>query len=152
MAKELTNAQKKEWAEMLFVRGELLQKEIAAKVGVSERTMTSWSKDGNWESLRKSMLTTKTEILRTLYDLLDKIGKKLKDEDSIGDSKIADMYVKYTAAINNLETETSIAEISDVGIKFTSWLQNVDPQFALQVLNHLDMFVKEKIKHGSTLR
>ena len=146
MAKELSNQQKKEWAELLFLRGDMLQKDIAAKVGCSEKTLGNWASAGNWDKLRKSMLTTKTEILRNLYNVLDKIGTKLKDENSIGDSKIADMYVKYTAAINNLETETSTAQIFEVGKRFVNWLQGIDPQFALLVLNHLDAFIKENLK------
>lgn len=143
---ELTNQQKKEWAQLLFTNGDSTQKDIALKVGVSEKTMCKWVKEGNWEDLRKSLLTTKNEILRNLYNLLDKISTKLKEEESIGNSKIADMYVKYTAAIKNLETETSIAEIVEVARMFVNWLQNVDPQFALLVLNHFDSFIKERLK------
>lgn len=146
MAKELTNKQKKEWAELLFLRGDITQKDIAAKVGCAEKTISDWAAKGNWDNLRKSMLTTKTEILRNLYNVLDKIGNKIKKDDSIGDSKIADMYVKYTAAIKNLETETSTAQIFEVGRMFVNWLQGIDPQFALLVLNHLDSFIKENLK------
>jgi hypothetical protein len=56
------------------------------------------------------------------------------------------MYVKYTASINNLETETSIAQIIQVGRMLIDWLQPLDPQFALQVTNHLDAFIKERLK------
>lgn len=146
MAKDLSIQQKKEWAELLYMRGDLLQKDIAAKVSVSDRTISKWVADGNWERLRKSMLTTKAEILRNLYDLLEKISQKLKTEDSIGDSKTADMYVKYTAAINNLETETSIGQMVEVGRLFVNHLQSLDPQYALSVLNHFDNFIKEKLK------
>lgn len=143
---DITNQQKKEWAETLFMKGELSQKQIAEKVGISEKTMSKWVNEGKWENYRKSMLTTKSEILRNLYDLLDKISRKLKEDDSIGDSKIADMYVKYTAAINNLETETSTAQIIEVARLFVNWLQNVDPQYALGVLNHFDAFIKDNLK------
>jgi nitrogen regulatory protein PII len=146
MSKELSNNQKREWAEMLFLQGDILQKEIAQKVGVAEKTISAWAKKYNWDDLRKSMLTTKTDMLRNLYSILDKINQKLKDEGSIGDSKIADMYVKYTAAIRNLETETSIGQISEVFRMFVNWLQIIDPAFALSVLNHGDKFIKEKLK------
>lgn len=146
MATEITIKQKKEWAELLFMRGDLTQKAIAEKVGTSEKTLSGWVTKDNWDKLRKSMLTTKTEILRNLYDILDKIGKKLKEDDSYGDSKIADMYVKYTAAINNLETETSTGQIFEVGRMFVNWLQDRDPQFALLVLNNLDAFIKDNLK------
>lgn len=146
MATALTNNQKKEWAELLYLKGELKQKDIAVKVGCAEKTLSGWIKDGNWDKLKKSMLTTKTEILRNLYNVLDKINTKLNEEDSFGDTKIADMYVKYTAAINNLETQTSIAQIFEVSRMFCNWLQTIDPKFALQVLEHMDVFIKENLK------
>jgi transcriptional regulator with XRE-family HTH domain len=146
MSKEITLNQKKEWAQLLYVSDQYTQKEIAAKVKVSEQTISKWASVGKWDLLRKSLLTTKAEILRNLYNILDKINRKLKDEDSIGDSKISDMYVKYTAAIKNLETETSIGQIMEVGRMFVNHLQGIDPQFALSVLNYFDLFIKEKLK------
>jgi hypothetical protein len=146
MSKELSNKQKREWAEMLFIQGDVTQKEIAHKVNVAEKTISAWAAKYNWDDLRKSMLTTKNDILRNLYNILDKINTKLKDENSIGDSKIADMYVKYAAAIKSLETETSIGQISEVGRMFVNWLQGIDPALALTVLNHLDKFIKERLK------
>jgi uncharacterized protein YjcR len=88
MKKELSLSQKKEWAQLLFISNQLLQKDIAVKVGVSEKTLSKWVTENKWDALRKSMLITKTEILRNLYDVLDKIGRKMKDEDSIGDTKL----------------------------------------------------------------
>lgn len=133
---------------MLFLSDQYTQKDIAEKVKITAATMNGWVKKGNWESLRKSLLNTKSEILRNLYDLLDKITKKLKEEDSIGDTKIADMYVKYTAAINNLETETSIGQLMETGRMFINWLINIDPQLAQQVLDNFDLFIKEKLKRS----
>jgi len=143
---ELNNNQKKDWAKTLYLLNELDQKTIAQKVGTSPQSMTKWVKEGNWEDLRKSLLTSKADQLRTLYNLLDKIGKKLKDEDSIGDSKIADMYSKYTASIKNLETETSIAQVADVATRFHKWLQNIDPIYAAGVLAHFETWTKQLLK------
>ena len=125
---------------------DITQKEIAAKVSVSEQTMTKWVKEGEWENLRKSLLTTKSEILRGYYDVLDKIRKKLKEENTIGDSKLADMNVKYTAAIKNLETDASLAELIEAGRLFVNDLMEKDPQFALRVLNEYDEFIKNRLK------
>ncbi len=146
MSKELTQAQKKEWAQLLYLADQYTQKDIAAKVKVTEKTMSNWVRDGKWELLRKSLLTTKNEILRNLYNLLDKINKKLNEEDTIGDTKIADMYVKYTAAIKNLETETSVGQHMESGRMFVNWLLQVDPQLAQTVLNNYDSFIKEQLK------
>lgn len=40
MSKTLTNQQKKDWAKMLYMQGELQSRQIAEKVGVSPVTMS----------------------------------------------------------------------------------------------------------------
>lgn len=147
MSKELNTTQKKDWAELLYMQNQLSQKEIAAKVGVAEKTITGWKEKYCWEQMRKSLLTTKGEILRFLYNVLDKLKTKIEaEEDGIGDSKQADMVIKYTAAIKSLETETSISVLMEAGMQFHKYMQTIDPHKALEFLNNYDGFIKEKIK------
>ncbi|MGQ0740210.1 MAG: terminase gpP N-terminus-related DNA-binding protein [Bacteroidota bacterium] len=146
--KELTNTQKREWAEMLYMQNQLSQKEISEKVGVNEKTITAWKEKYCWEQLRKSLLTTKHEILRFLYNVLDKLKTKIEGEDGIGDTKQADMVVKYTAAIKGLETETSTAQLMEAGMKAHKYFQSIDPAFALQFLNNYDSFIKDSLKRS----
>lgn len=148
MSKELTTAQKKEWAQLMFCQGELTQKAIALKVKVSEKTMSEWVNKGQWEKLRKSLLTTKNELLRFLYNHLDKISKKISkdDENDTGDAKMADQFVKYSASIKNLETETSIGQIIEVARLFINFLLVNDPALALEVTNKFDLFIKDSLK------
>jgi hypothetical protein len=146
MSKELTIAQKKEWAQLLYLQNQLTQKEIASKVKTSEKTICQWVKKEHWEKLRKSLLTSKSEILRFLYNVLDKIKTQIEDQDGIGDSKMADMVVKYTASIKSLETETSISVLMEAGMQFHKYMQTIDPVKALDVLNNYDGFIKGKLK------
>lgn len=144
---ELKIAQKKEWAQLLFLQNQYTQKDIAHKVGVQECTISKWVKNDKWDLLRKSLLTTKNELLRNLYNVLDKLNKRMQEtDDGIGDTKQADMYVKYTAAIRNLETETSVGQIVEVGRMYVNHLLGIDPAAAQQALNNFDGFIKEKLK------
>lgn len=131
---------------MLYLQNQLTQKEIAKKVDVSEKTMSKWANDEHWETMRKSLMTSKSEMLAFLYDVLSKLRQKINEQDGIGDSKTADMVVKYTASIKSLETETSIAELMEAGKLFHKHLQQFDPQLAMTMLNHYDGFIKERIK------
>ena len=149
MSKELTMVQKKEWAQMLYLANQLLQKEIAAKVGTTEKTISAWAIKGNWEKLRKSLLTSKSELLTFCYDVLSKLKEKILSEDGIGDTKDADKFIKYTASIKSLETETSIAELMEAGKLFHKFLQRVsesDIAYPLKVVNDFDAFIREKMK------
>lgn len=147
MAKQLSIVQKKEWAQLLYLQNQLSQKEIAAKVKVAEKTISAWVHKENWNKLRKSLLTSKSDLLRFFYDVLDNVKNKINEtEDGIGDSKIADMVVKYTASIKSLETETSVSVLMEAGMQFHKYMQTIDPAKALEFLNNYDSFIKEKLK------
>ena len=49
MATDLTIAQKKEYAGVLYLKDNLTQQEIAEKVGVSRQTLSKWIKAEKWE-------------------------------------------------------------------------------------------------------
>ena len=54
-------------AKMLFVHESLTQKEISARIDVSEVTISKWSNADNWESYKVSITITKEEQLKSLY-------------------------------------------------------------------------------------
>ncbi|MFN4249068.1 MAG: hypothetical protein ACK4EY_15175 [Flavipsychrobacter sp.] len=148
MGHQLNQDEKKTYAEQLYMRGDIDQKDIARLVGVSEVTMSKWVNDDvmNWKAKRKSFLVTKQEIVRRLYNVIEKITIRMDTAEDGGDTKEADKLIKYTAALRNLETETSIREIMDVSMKFGKWLLPIDPKMASTVSDYMDKFIKEKLK------
>ncbi len=144
----LTNDEKREYAERLYLRGDLEQKEIAKIVCVAEKTLSGWVNDDRygWKQKRKSFRVTKEAQISRLYNIIDKLTTKIEADDALGDTKEADKLIKYTAALKNLETEASLAEIMEVGMLFTKFLQPIDPAFTMQVANHFDMFIKDRLK------
>lgn len=79
MSKTLTNQQKKDWAKMLYMQGELQSRQIAEKVGVSPVTMSKWSREGNWEMLRAAVTTTREEQIRNLYMQIAEMNKAIAE-------------------------------------------------------------------------
>lgn len=148
MAHMLTIDEKRRYAETLYLRGDLDQKEIAQIVQVSEKTMSNWVNDEKmgWKAKRKSYRVTKEAQIARLYNIIDKITQKIDGDEGLGDTKEADKLIKYTAALKNLETESSLAEIMEVAMLFTKFLQPIDPALALQVSNHFDLFIKDRLK------
>jgi DNA-binding XRE family transcriptional regulator len=141
---ELTIHQKKEWAKLLYTSEHYTQKAVAEKVGVSEKTMCRWVKEGRWEEYRQTLLTTKREIIRRLHRQLDALVQKA-EEAGYMNTKDADVITKITASINNLETETGLKEIIDVGMKFISWAQKHNYQAAKQAADLYDEFIKDHL-------
>lgn len=148
MAETLTIDEKRGYAEQLFLRGDMDQKDIARIVGVHVNTLTKWANDPDlkWKEKKLSFMVTKPEIIRRMYSVLDKLSKQADEAEDAGDTKAADKFIKYTAALKNLETEASISEIMEVAMSFVKWLQPLDPQFALAASNHFDKFIKERLK------
>lgn len=148
MATDLSIRQKKEWAELLFTSTDSTQKEIALKVGISEKSMSKWVNEDHWEKKRKNLLTTKPEQLRFLYDQLDALNKHIREKETqkFANSKEADSILKITAAIKNLETETSVGEIIEVATQFIRFVQTDDLEAAKKITLLFDSFIKDRLK------
>lgn len=75
----------KDFAKILFVNDYVTQKEIAIRLKVSEKTVGKWCKDGNWDSLKTSMLVTKDNQLTALYEQLEIKNKEIKNRPIVYD-------------------------------------------------------------------
>lgn len=71
--------QEKEYAKYLYTEKGLSQKEIALKVGATEKTVGNWVKenDGEWKKIRKSLLNTKKTQISRLYDQLELLNNEI---------------------------------------------------------------------------
>lgn len=141
--------QKKELAKLLFVSEYLTQKEIASRVGVSEKTLSRWVAEGEWRKLRQSLLVTKEEQLRRIYEQIDELNTAISQREPgkrYANTKDADTLSKLTSAAKNLETEASVSDIISVAKRFLTWLRPVDHEKAKELSALFDAFIKEQLK------
>lgn len=143
--------QKKELAKLLFVKENLHQKEIAERVGVSEKTISKWVNANNeeWKRMRQSLIVTKEEQLRRYYDQLDELNSTILEREPgkrYANSKEADIMSKITTAIKNLENDASVSDIVEVSKRFLNYLRPVNLELAKEVALHIDGFIKEQLK------
>ncbi len=127
MANDITMSDKQYLAKILFTREKLEQKLIAKKVGVSENTISKWVNDFNWKALRNRLLVSKDQILNDLYEQLENLHNAIRLKDAgeqYADTKQADIQIKLTASIRNLETDLAIADLVESGIRFIKHLQS----------------------------
>ena len=128
MATDIKMSDKQYLAKILFTREKLEQKIIAQKVGVSEKTISKWVHEFAWKKLRNRLLVSKEEILNDLYEQLENLHNSIRTKDighQFADTKEADIQIKYTASIRNLETDLAIADLVESGIRFIKHLQVV---------------------------
>lgn len=141
--------QKKEWAKLLFLKEQMTQKEIAAKVNVAEKTLSKWIKAEDWNQLKASITITKEESLRRFYMQVNEINDLIASREPgsrFPSSKESDVLVKLTATIKNLETETSIADVIEVFKKFIHFLRPISLEKAQEFIEFQDMFIKSILK------
>lgn len=141
--------QKKELAKLLFVNEHLTQKEVAIRVGVSEKSLSKWVNEGQWRKLRQSLIVTKEEQLRRIYEQLDELNTAIASREPgkrYANTKDADTLAKLTSAAKNLESEASIGDIISVAKRFIEWLRPVDIDKAKEVSALFDSFIKERLK------
>jgi len=135
----------KELAKLYYLSGEL-QKDIAAKVGVSCQTVNKWVKDGSWDTLRAAKTITRREIVTKM---LQQINEKLESGEWT-----ADEMVKATAAIEHLDKQTNVVTIIEVFGAYNKWLlsrMQFDPELTpdlVKIMNkYQDTFISEQLSN-----
>ena len=144
----ITIADKQYLAKILFTREQLDQKVVAKRVGVSEKTMSKWVNEFNWKDLRRRLLLSKEEQINALYEQLERLnGLIRKTDEGHADTKQADVLIKLTAAIRNLETDLAIADLIESGIRFIKYLQKVGTlEQVIEVADFWNSFIQSSIK------
>jgi hypothetical protein len=143
--KELSSNERREWAQMLYTRYDMNTKEVALQTGAPEADVRRWVQEGKWDGLRRSLLTSREEQLKTLYDILAALTARVKQNTEEPNPKDADLIIKYTSAIKNLETDIGVGEIIDVVKPFLVWFMKKDLELAQKLTQHFDAYIKEKL-------
>jgi len=144
MNETFTTERQREWARQLYLHEGATIKDIFLKTGAPETDIRRWVAEGSWEGLKRSLLTSKEFQLTQLYKLLEQLTDKMQANDEVT-TKDADLLVKYTAAIKNLDTEIDIPAITQVAKQFTTWLRRKNLELAQQVTVQFDGFIKQRL-------
>lgn len=145
-----TIQRKKDYAKLLYtVQGVTVQKELAERVGVSPQSINKWVNEENWEHLRASEIITKEEELKRLYaqvtELNDHVAAREKGH-RFANSKEADTLVKLTAAIRQMETDTSTSDTISALTKFIIHVRKEDYKVAMDITTWADQFIKTLVR------
>lgn len=148
MTVELTIAQKKEYAGMLYLKENLTQQEIAEKVGVSRVTIGKWMKAEKWEERKVGVTLTREEQISNLHRQVAEINKVIAERESgkrYATPSEADTLGKLASAIRKMESDVGIADIISVGMRFINWLRPVDMTKAKEFTGLWDLFIKDTL-------
>lgn len=141
--------QLKEYAKLLFVKEKLTQKEIAAKVDVSEVTISNWAKKGNWDSLRSTISVTREERLRSTINQLTELDNLIASREPkyrFPDKDESNIRRRLVADLASLETECGLTDVINVSRKVLDWIRPIDPQKGKEILALFDAYIKDQLK------
>ena len=63
--------EKEEFAKLLFTKENVTDfTELKRRTGVSEKTLRTWEKEGNWTKLKRNIVLTRDEQMALMYDEL----------------------------------------------------------------------------------
>lgn len=143
--KDLSNA--KEVARQLYLNSNMKQKEIAERLSVSEVTVSRWAKAGQWETLKKNLLTSKYQRLGELYTELEEFNRMIKEKEGykVATSHEADARRKLIMDIKQLEGEYSISNVMTIGMEFCDFVKKADDSRASEILDLYNAFVNDTI-------
>lgn len=72
-------------AERFYVIEQMTFSEIAAKLKVNEKTLSTWKAIGDWDSKRKKYILTKMCFHEELYDFSRKLMESIKSDIDLGE-------------------------------------------------------------------
>lgn len=109
MAIKQGNERKRSVARELYMGG-TTNKEIAALIGVSENTITKWSKEGCWAEHKVGGKITRHELVMMDLEVIGKLMEQLRNgEVPVKDfGKVVDQISKLSAAIEKMDKETNV--------------------------------------------
>ncbi len=155
--------EQREHARLLYVNEKIYLKDVAKRVNVTQKTVSKWCREGNWDKLRKSLLTTRETQLTHFYnqleainidiaerpELLDAKGKPIKrPPKKIPTSAESDILSKTTSNIKKLEVEIGLGEIVETGKKLISFIQQINLDDAKLFKNYFDEYINDRLKNG----
>jgi len=135
-----------EVAQVLYLQG-YNQKEIALKLGVSTVTMSKWKSNGEWDTIKTNLLTSKNKRLSELYDELAEFNRMIKDKKDykVTTSKEADARRKLIKDISELERKYNIGQTISIGRDFSLFVKDIDFEFSQKAVTYFDSFINHQI-------
>lgn len=145
--KQKSKSNSREYAYYLYMHGNL-QKDIAVRVGVSEKTISKWKDEDNWEVKRAA----KTISLEELANKCMKKASEMLDQDIINFD--SDAFAKAIAQLKTLMPKNTVDSDIMTFMAFQDMLlelrheYQIPEDFIKQVTRYQDIYVKRKLGHN----
>jgi transposase len=144
---------KRELARMYYMQGEL-QKEIAAKVKTTEKTVSRWVADGGWAAKRAGVSITRVELVNKTLLAINAILEQFNASKEPEKTLDADRLCKLAKIVENLDKKSSVVDFMETFMVFNRWLQSrltfdaeLNADLVKAINRYQDLFISENIKN-----
>lgn len=142
MPKTMTTAQAKDFAFTLYCQS-TPTKEIAERVGTTERTVQRWAEAGAWATMRDGLTTARTQQLMLLQAQLTKIMTDVNSRTEPITKEELSILKTLTASMKVIDNRTGISEIVPLMISFTDFIRKYFPELPVaKITEAIDAFIK----------
>lgn len=128
------------------------QQEIATLVGVSENTVSKWSRAEGWQEQRAAKNITRTELVNKLLASVNKLIDDFNSKEDGDSGRLCDQLCKFSASIAKLDKKASIVDIIETFIAFGKWLEyraktdkDLTPELIKTINHYQDIFITEQV-------
>lgn len=136
-----------EYAYFLYMHG-VQQKEIAARVGVSAKTIGEWKEKGNWDAKRAAKTISLEELAnKCMTKASQMLDQDIKDFNS-------DAFAKAIAQLKTLLPKNTVDSDIMTFMSFQDMLleiraeHNINDDFIKDVTKYQDIYIKRKLGHN----
>ncbi len=142
--------EKQDYLRLLYTKDNITtQKELAQRVGITEKTAGEWIEEMNLKKLSRNFLLTREEQLANLLDELVEINEAIKEKPKgqrFADSKLANTRRYLIRDIKDLETKALLPEIISALTQFLDYARINDLDETQLIAKYVDAFIKTKIR------
>ena len=145
---DLTNIQKKEWSQLLYLKENLTQQEIADKVGVSRRTVVSWVNAGKWEEMKTGLTMTREQQIMNIQRQIAEINRTIAERpqgERFATATESKTIAQLSAAIDKLEKDAGLKDLISSATRFLVWLRAIDINKAKEFGTLWDNFIRSTL-------
>ena len=154
MATKKNLEEKKEYARLLFMQGEM-QKVIAEKAGVSAVTINKWVAENGWKEQRAAANIPRPELVNKLLHTIDKLIEKVNEsDDPEAMAGLGDKLAKLSTTIERLDKKASIVDVIEVFMAFSKWMQfrmsfddEITPELLKTINKYHDLYINELLQN-----
>jgi len=130
-------------ARELFLTSEKSRSEIAAEVGVSEKTISNWSVKGRWQELKKASVQAPAVLIQQMYDEIAQINNIIlsrPEGQRHPTAAEAELRRKIITSIRAVKRQLSTPELYQAIRSFVQYVTRRNPRH-----RGLDYYIEEFI-------